>query len=1428
MKIAPLTLVIGLACMAPASSAQEAPVRVLVSSDAEDLAGEFVALLNGRKAEARAGAIDEAALARADVAVIHRSAFTPLPAEARAALSAFTARGGGLVILHGAIAAGPAEWWKPLAGGAWTENSRKFAGRMMLYVATGQHAIVRDAWSFDVDDDTLYDLDLSPAPQVLGSAFTPKVTGQREDRRLELEKRGKADRANIYDLQPQMWAFQGPKHRAFVQLQGAPATLKHASHRVFTLRAVAWAAGREGIDSLCTKEEMESAAYPAGGPSRPAETVRQMEVHPEFTVSLTAGEPLINKPIAIQWDVRGRLWVAETPEYPNGRRPTVAEPWKETGSVRPGQYDRPALDRISILSDSDGDGVMDRKTVFYDGLELVTGFCFYRDGVLAVHQPDIVFLRDTDGDDKADKVERVLAGFAPGDSHFVANHMIPGPDGWIYASMGGNQEARSPDRSRVIGRAASGMFRFRPDGSAVEQVSSKGGNGFGASLTSDFELFFGQATTGNPLQHVVIPEWTLASGRHKPIAGANSVINGRRVAIREMPHRAPLMQIDVVGGYSAACAALVYEGGAWPEAWTRGAFVTEPILNIVHHEVLRPAGATLAGDMIRPEAEFIFCRDYWFRPIEVATGPDGAMYILDFYSPVVAHNDTRGPKHSRSGASVRPDRDHYFGRIYRVQHKQAKVLPVPDLAAAGTAERVAALKHPNGLIRSGAFRLLVEKGTPDVVSALEVMAAGEPFAPARMLALWALHRAGVLKPEVWRAALESPLAELRKTAALIAEAGGAGGMTAAGLDDPDPRARLAMMRALAKGRWGEEVAARLLAIYPALEDDWTRTAVVAVAVANPELVLAAALKEGTASGPLIAAVATRLMERRNPVALESLLAAVAAAPARADGVKAVILDAISGAKLAAPDAGHLQETLRTLLASENGSVAAAALPLAVAWGTSAALKEDVNRRVAESLVQLEDVRLSDERRMQVVVALAGTRMLPALGRLLESAASPALKRHTLAVLGTTGEPEVGALILNVLPKLGSSEQEAATGVLLSRREWVLALLDAIEARRVSMALLGPSVVFRLRTHPQKEVSARAGKVLDAIVKPSTDKDGLIASLRPKVLRPGNIGNGREVYLKSCASCHKFKELGTEVGPVLTGMGAHGPETLLVHIVDPNRALDAGYEVWNVVMKDESIQSGILAQENDAVMVLKTATGPVEVPKARIASVRKSALSLMPEGLESIGVEALRDVLAFLCEGEGRYRVLDLAGAFTADTRRGLFHSAAALGDTLQFRKFGLLPVEGIPFNIVDPSKSALGGNVVVLRGGGSNDFCSSYPEKVEIKAGVAAKAVHLLGGVAGWGAASARQGATLVTVTLHYAGGSRDEIFLQDGVHFIDYVSDADVPGSKRVMGVMRERQIRLITIPAKAGVMLEKITLSGPGRGPTAATAAITVELAP
>ncbi len=1089
-----------------AASALAAPIKILLVADSPEGGESCRALLDRPGVQVKAATeLDDAALANADVLLFHGGAFQPLAATHREALEAFARRGGGIVALRGAIAFGEAPWWKTLLGGAWTAESRKFANKLMLFTLTDAHPITRAASPFDLDDDTIYDLETDPAINVLASAFTPKITGKRADQRAGQN----GDRANVYDLQPQMWTYEAPDHhRAFVLLQGEPETLKHPSIRSFVLRGIAWAARRDNVDELCSAEDMATLRYPKNGAQTAADTVRSFELQPGFKASVVASEPLITKPVAMQWDEQGRLWIAETPEYPNGRRPLVAEPWKETGVLVPGKYDRPARDRISILSAPDANGEFTRKTVFHEGLELVTGFCLYGDGVIAVAQPDIVFIH---GEGAAQKVERLYTGFTPGDTHFVANHFIVAPDGWIYANTGSGPDAVSVPHPEVKARLSSGVFRFKPDGSAIEQVSSKGGNAFGLDITSDGEIFFGQATSGNPVQHVVLPESILAKGKTGNAISAESVIKQRKVIRPDMPDRAPFMQIDVVGGYSSACASTVYEAGAWPPEWSGGVFCTEPILDIIHHEKLVPAGETFTGEMVPPDKEWLRARDFRFLPHYLELGPEGAKYVLDFYCPIVAHSDTRGPLHSKAGASVRPDRDHYFGRIYRIQYDQAKKLEIPDLSKADVATLVQAFTHPNKLTRFTAHRSLMSR--PDAataVPALKTMADSEKFGPARILALWALERLGRLEPETLQAALKSGDAGVRKSALLVAEAmGEKNSVEIAGLlNDTDARVRLTALRAMASSPITPAGAESLLAILPKLNDDWSRSAAAAAASSNAGAVLEAALSSRLESSPALLNLATSLSkslaDRQDGDALAKVaIAASRAAPASAELVTAILEAAGDKIPSGAPSSAALNDALKVLVSSKDQSLAAGALPFVVAWQSNDELRKIAAGRIADLLTLVGDAQKPDSLRATAARALlrarkADDRIEPAIVALLKTPLSDTLALDLIAALASTGDLTLGKPLTATLASLAPLGQAALFDALTTRAEWANALLDSLQAGELKPALLGPARLSKLRLHPDRAIAARAVKVIGEIgggTNPA--KDEIIAALAPQ-------------------------------------------------------------------------------------------------------------------------------------------------------------------------------------------------------------------------------------------------------------------------------------------------------------------------------------------
>jgi putative heme-binding domain-containing protein len=288
---------------------------------------------------------------------------------------------------------------------------------------------------------------------------------------------------------------------------------------------------------------------------------------------------------------------------------------------------------------------------------------------------------------------------------------------------------------------------------------------------------------------------------------------------------------------------------------------------------------------------------------------------------------------------------------------------------------------------------------------------------------------------------------------------------------------------------------------------------------------------------------------------------------------------------------------------------------------------------------------------------------------------------------------------------------------LKRAEWAIAFLDGVKAKKVDVAGIGPANLARLRTHPDPSVSKNANAVLDELLGPAMKaKNEVIAKFTPIVEQPGNAENGKALFTAACATCHKLGDLGADIAPVLTGMGAHGPAELLVHIVDPNREVDPSFVAWNIETKDGNLHAGIIARENPTSLLMKSLAGQEEIKVADIKTRVNTGRSLMPEGLEGLGGEALRDILTFICGADAlKFRILDLTKAFTTTTAHGIYSTQNDVPENFHFAKTGLITLGGIPFTLVAPEKSANGNNVIQLKGGANGSYAKTQmPKSVEI------------------------------------------------------------------------------------------------------------------
>jgi putative membrane-bound dehydrogenase-like protein len=1399
-------LVVSVALLAAALSALPAcarPLRIFIRAsnkthgpgqhDYPRFLADWTTLLDERGAAVE-GALrfpTKAELDKTDVLLMYASDGNNLAPTERALLEAFVKRGGGVVALHDTICGTNADWFKTVVGGAKVHGETNWsAGVMGLYFGNYQHPISEGVSNFDLDDELFFKLHLMPGVKVIASTFhTAK------------------------EIVPQMWTYEKGWGRAFVSLQGHHyATFSHPAYRGLLLRGIAWA-GRQPVDSLLKKEELASFRYPDGGPIAPDDAMKRIRIQRDFDIKLVASEPTVVNPIAVEWDPSGRMWVALTPEYP----------FKETPARIPGK------DSIIILDGPDGDGRFAKRAVFYEGLVLPTSFVFYRDGVIVAQAPQILFLRDRDGDGKANRKQILFDGFGRSDTHAVINNLRWGLDGWIYGCQGysGNDSTNIVNaRRQRFGKIGNGIFRFKPDGSAMEQVSSYGGNSWGIDFNWEGELFHSKAN-GPHLNHVVMPERFLARGKLANAASDKAIPDHEKVNPIFTDKRHEYVQVSPVGVFTAASGCTIYEGGAWPERYYGSAFVCEPTVHIVHEDILFRSESPTFESTRRDETEFIAGNDLWFRPVHTRVGPDGAMYLLDFYNQAISHNDIRGIEHGKGNAAVRPDRDHRHGRIWRITHQEQREFDVPNLAKAASGDLVNALQHPNFWVRLNAQRLMMERQDKSVVPALASLLQTNRMMYVRVHALWTLHLLNALADTNLVAAIADKHPSvvnnaLRVVSELRAEPGSnVIKEVVKQLKDTHERTRLDALCALTAWKPGTNVIANVGKLFPDLKDAWSKSAVLGVARLAPTNFIRLAFASDKAENyrELITPLIEDVIARKDADTAAWVVGHLAKAGGAADKLKVAVLNAFAKHlnEFAPTWTANVEAGLKALMKADNRTVRVSAFPLASCFDKPGYFEGQTAALRAKLLDDLSNEKLKEEDRTALLTSLMTIKALQpevmAEVDLLLShpkGAPGAVQKTSITELGRVPDRAAASVLIKNFTKLNTENRQLAFSTLLRRPDWGMALLDALDSKTIKLADLGVQGASRLLTHPDKALAKRAAAIIESIQGPPTpEKEALIAKFRPTLGQTPDVKKGKEQFEKNCALCHKFADKGKDLGPELTGAGLNDSLVLLTHILDPNRVVEGNFISYNVTTRKGEEYSGLIKTENKESVTLRNLEGEVELRRADIESMRSSGLSLMPEGLEALGEKTIRDIIGYITANKPKgFRALDLGGAFTADSRRGLY-AVAGEAPSLAFKQYGIVMVDNIPFNIVNPATTPAGKNVIVLKGG--SGFAKTLPQRVEFKAGTKVAKLYILGGVAGWGFPYGDPDGYNVPAckaTLHYADGETEEIVWKNGEEFADYVRPYEVPGSKAVPELVTSGQLRWFSFVPRRQTEISKVVL--------------------
>jgi putative membrane-bound dehydrogenase-like protein len=736
-----------------------------------------------------AEALDPETLRHYDALMIYANHETLAPAEEQALVD-FVQGGKGLVAIHCASAMfkGSARYTAMVGGQFLRHGTGEFAAEIVQV----DHPIVRGLEPFTTWDETYV-----------------HSRHNAEGRTVLME------RVDAEGREPYTWVRAEGRGRVFYTAFGHDErTWGNPGFQALIERATVWAVD-EPARAAWQALKMPDVVYVDGFnvpnyerrapppkyqmPFTPADSMKFIQVPAEFRLELFASEPMIGKPIAFSFDQHGRLWLIDASDYPN--------------RVLNGQ---PGDDRIKILEDTDGDGRADKVTVFADRINLASSLTFANDGVIVAAAPHMLFLKDTDGDDRADERTVLGTGWGTRDSHAGPSNLQYAPDNHVWGVVGySGYEGESNGRRMEF---AQGVYRFRPDGSGFEFLTGSTNNTWGLGFSETFDVF-GSTANNEPSFGMAIPNLTAGARR----AGGPGYLS--LAQFYDAHYLTPyIRQVDVFGGYTSAAGHQLYTARAFPRRyWNRIAFIAEPTVHIVGQGVVEKDGA---GFVTKDGWNLLAGAEEWVSPVQAQAGPDGAVWVADWYNFINQHNPTPpGFSNGPGNAYETSMRDRKRGRIYRVVYRDAPPQRAWSLSKDRPAELVAALVSDNMLWRLHAQRLLVERGRTDVVPQLLALVRDRSVDAVgingrAMHALWTLQGLGALNEtttEAGRAAVEAlrhPAGGVRKAAVMVLprdQAAAAALVEAGVVRDPDLHTRLAVFLALAEMPESAEIGRALYA-----------------------------------------------------------------------------------------------------------------------------------------------------------------------------------------------------------------------------------------------------------------------------------------------------------------------------------------------------------------------------------------------------------------------------------------------------------------------------------------------------------------------------------------------------------------------------------------------------------------------------------------
>ena len=946
-----------------------------------------------------------------------------------------------------------------------------------------------------------------------------------------------------------------------------------------------------------------------------------------FKMELIAAEPLVTDPVAMVYDENGLAYVVEMNDYPYTDKHTH-EAWKENKTDK-------AIGKIRVMEDTDGDGKFDKSYIFAEGLSWASGILCWKGGVFVTATPDIWYLKDTDGDHKADIRKKVFTGFRKYNVQAVMNNPIWGLDNKIYVAGSGNGGSVVPGdkpNEKPITFTRSD-FSIDPVTEKFEAIS--GGARFGNTFDNWGNRFI--CNIRNPAQQIVLQNRYFArnpflavpsaiydsaeAGDTLPVFRTSPVEPWRELRAKllaaDTEKKTPRSELTGGGVFTSASGITVYRGSAYPEKYQGNAFVGEVANNVIYRQTLTSEGVTFKAQRADDKVEFVASTDTWFRPVNFVNAPDGTLHVLDMYRETIEHPWSI-PDDIREQLDLENGRDR--GRIYRLEPPGFKASQPPRLGKATVAELVAQLENQNAWWRETAQRLLFERQDQSAVEPLRALLTKSKNPLARLHALYTLDGLNALRDEDILTAMGDAAAGVREHAVCLSEprlekSPALVTRLALLFADPDIRVRFQTVLS-AGGIVSPQIADSIYSVAKRdRENPWIRAAVGAAHPDNTMRIVVGLLRDEDF-----------VTDKKSGLPLlRQEMFTLGAHYKLGD-----IYEVLNRYYLVQYCHCFVQEAFWGGLGDgvkQHGKTLRSAFPNPASFG---AQKVDYLFGYMQSIAQNETDLLN--KRQEAIKLLAYDdfdRVKDFLTKLLDTKQPQEVQVAAVRVLSTFKDASVAKILLQGWRSYTPPVREEVVNALFARKERIQSLMGALADGTIAPSQLTSARKTSLLANTDTKIRDQAQKVFGQGA--AASRKDVLEKYKTALSLVGDKERGVKVYENNCMTCHRAGGKGNDIGPNLESVRQWDPEKVLMNILDPNREVAPTFVSYEVELKDGTSLSGVIADETANSITLKRAENASEtILRSNIAKISSGGMSLMPEGLESaIPPQDMADLIAFL-------------------------------------------------------------------------------------------------------------------------------------------------------------------------------------------------------